>query len=596
MLLTLAGAVTSVVPFVAVAELARAMWPALTGGPINAAGAWRAVIIAGICLLVGFGAIGGAALIGHLADADLQLDIRQRMVAHLRRLPLGWFDARSSGEVKKAAQNDVAALHQLVAHAISEFTTAATVPVVAAAYLFWVDWRIGLICLAPMLITLVAYSVMMASGMDRYRAYNASVVRINAATIEYVHGIAVVKSFGQTGAAHERYSRETKGFVKIWADWTRQTIALESLIEVIASPVVVLAYLMGMSLWLVSAGAIEAVDTVPALVLGLGLTAPVMALGSSGQFLRDAAKARESLEAFFATPPMPQPTSPVQPQGTEVRAEDVSFSYGSAGLAPGAATQQDTDSDTTGGADAAAGLPHLALAGASASFAPGTLTALVGPSGSGKTTLARLIPRFYDATDGAVLHGGVDVRQVAAEELYGQVGFVFQDTYLLRASIRDNIRLAAPKAPPEAVERAAKAAQIHDRIMALPRGYDSVAGEDAHLSGGEAQRVMIARALVADAPVLVLDEATAFADPDSEAAIQDALSNLAAGRTVVVIAHRLHTITEADTILVLERGQIVQRGDHQTLLGQPGAYQRLWHSYSQARLAPGAAVSGKEQS
>jgi ATP-binding cassette subfamily B protein len=210
------------------------------------------------------------------------------------------------------------------------------------------------------------------------------------------------------------------------------------------------------------------------------------------------------------------------------------------------------------------------------------VTALVGASGAGKSTLAALIPRFWDVRAGAVTVGGVDVRDVPSADLYAHVAFVFQDPGLLRTSVRDNIRLARPDADDGAVEAAARAAQIHARVMELPRGYDSVVGDEARLSGGEAQRVAIARALLADRPILVLDEATAFADPESEAAIQDALSRLAAGRTLVVIAHRLSTVAGADQILVLSGGRVVERGRHAELLAADGEYARLWLAHERA--------------
>lgn len=213
---------------------------------------------------------------------------------------------------------------------------------------------------------------------------------------------------------------------------------------------------------------------------------------------------------------------------------------------------------------------------------PGTVTALVGPSGSGKSTLASLVTRFHDVTGGRITVGGADVREIASERLYRHIGFVLQDVQLLRTSVRDNIRLARPDASEEEVREAARAAQIDRRIEALPRGYDSVVGEEAVLSGGEAQRVSIARALLADAPVLVLDEATAFADPESEAAIQDAIARLVRGRTVLVIAHRLPTIVEADQIAVLSGGRITERGRHPELLAENGLYARMWASHERA--------------
>jgi len=554
--LSLVGAVTSVVPFVAIVELAMTLWPASAGGVVDAGRAWWTVGVAAAALVVSFTTAGLSGLVSHLADGSLQLDLRKRIVRHLQSLPLGWFDARSSGAVRKAAENDVSSIHQLVAHAIQDFITAVAVPVLALVYLLVVQWRLALACLLPLVIAVVLHAFMMRGGSEKYVQYDESVVRLNAATIEYVHGIAVVKRFGHAGRSHGRYREETGAFVRFYDGWMRETSTAATAIEIVTSPVVVLVWLCGVGAWLVTAGVVAPIDVLPALLLGLKVTAPLLQLGFTGQFLRDATKARQSLTEFFTHPPMPQPADPVDPAGHEVDLAGVSFSY---------------DGE------------HEALREIAAACPPGTVTALVGPSGSGKSTLARLVPRVYDVTDGSVSIGAVDVRRIAAARLYAQVGFVFQDAYLLRTTVRDNIRLTRPDASDIDIHAAARAAQIHDRILRLRRGYDSVIGDDAHLSGGEAQRLTIARALLTDAPILVLDEATAFADPDSEAAIQTALSALAAQRTLLVIAHRLHTVTGADQLLVLDGGRIVERGTHADLSVAGGLYQQLWQRYEAAR-------------
>jgi ATP-binding cassette subfamily B protein len=525
------------------------------------------VLVAVGALLVSLVAALGSGMVSHFADAELQLTLRRRVVAHLQRLPLGWFDRRNSGTVRKLVENDVSALHQLVAHSIHDVITAVTVPAISLAYLFWTKWQLGLAALAPLLATMVLYGGMLRGGVDKYRRYEQATQRLSGATVEFTHGIAVVKRFGQLGRSHQRYRDEVRDYVQFIGDWTRQTAVVYTLVEIAASPVVAMVCLLGVGVWLVGQGQAQAADLLPALLLGLGLTGPLMKLGSSAQFLRNAVKAQESLAAFLALPPVPQPGCPQTPAGAEVALEDVAFSYDGA---------------------------RRVLEDIAATCAPGTVTALVGASGSGKSTLAKLVPRFYDVDSGRVRIGGVDVRDAAQAALYRQVAFVFQDVALLRASLKDNIRLTRPAATDEEVERAARAAQIHQRIVRFERGYDSVVGDDANLSGGEAQRVTIARALLADAPILVLDEATAFADPDSEAAIQQALSVLAAGRTVLVIAHRLHTVTGADQILVLDGGRIAERGSHPDLVAAGGLYARTWARYvaNHERARPVRATAG----
>ncbi|MEV1294093.1 ABC transporter ATP-binding protein [Pseudonocardia sp. NPDC049635] len=308
------------------------------------------------------------------------------------------------------------------------------------------------------------------------------------------------------------------------------------------------------------------------MVLGLGLTAPLLQLGYTGQSMRTALQARDSVAGFLAQPVQSRPEHPVRPDGAEVRYEGVTFGYD----------------------DSRRVLHDITL-----SCRPGTVTALVGPSGSGKSTLARLLPRFHDVDEGRVTLGGADVRDIEPARLYTETGFVLQDAHVLRTTVRDNIRLTRPDADDAEVVRAARAARIHDRIERLPRGYDSVIGEDAHLSGGEEQRLTIARALITDAPVLVLDEATAALDPDSEAAVQDAISALVVDRSLLVIAHRLHTITGADTVLVLDAGRIVERGTHDELLAAGGTYRELWDRQQRIRshepdpAAPAGAGAGQ---
>lgn len=553
----LAGLVT-VVPFIAVVELARLLLPALGGDPVDAGRAWTIVIVASVSLLLRFGLLMLAGLVSHLVDNDLQLEIRRRLVEHIRRVPLGWFDSSASGGVKKVVENDVNALHQLVAHSIQDVVLAVTVPVASLVYLFSIDWRMALASLLPLVLVMVIFPVMMRGSQARFAEYDRSLVRLTNAVIEFIHGITVVKSFGQTGRSHQRYRDETGTFAKFFGDWMRATAIPQTLIDLVTAPIVVLVYLTGIGALLVTSGSLAPVDLLPALLLGLAIASPYQTLALTSQYLREAFMARDAIVALLSTPTISHPAEPEAPAGNEVRLDGVRFSY---------------DGE------------HDVLTDVIARCAPGTITALVGPSGSGKSTLARLVPRFYDVTDGKVSIGGSDVRQLAADTLYGRVGFVFQDPYLLRTSIRDNIRLARPDADEGEVERAARAAQIHDRILTLPRGYDSVIGQDANLSGGEQQRLSIARGLLTDAPILVLDEATAFADPDSEAAIQRALSQLAQGRTVIVIAHRLHTITHVDQLLVLDRGRIVETGTHADLSRAGGLYQSLWETYENARKA-----------
>ncbi|MEM7275841.1 MAG: ABC transporter ATP-binding protein, partial [Actinomycetota bacterium] len=364
-----------------------------------------------------------------------------------------------------------------------------------------------------------------------------------------------VKTFGQARQAHERYTTETESFADMFYDWVKGVLRLANITELVLSPLFAVLWILAGSTVFVANGWIEPADALPFLLLGAAVTAPINALGFAANEMQRALGAAKNVNRLLATPTLLEQDDLAEAADATVEYQGVGFSY-------------DGEVD--------------ALVDIDLTLRPGTVTALVGPSGSGKTTIARLLPRFWDPTVGTVRIGGADVRELPLDRLYKMVGFVFQDVQLLRASIGENIALGRPDASEAEVTAAARAARIHDRIMELPKGYDSIAGVDVTLSGGEAQRVSIARMILADTPILVLDEATAFADPESEAEIQDALSQLAAGRTVLVIAHRLSTIVDADQIVVIDRSRVVDRGRHQELLDRCQQYQILWSAHGGA--------------
>ena len=550
------GAAAGVIPFIAVAELGRLL---LVDGPIDSARAWTVAGLGAGALLVRIIFLLLAAGLTHFADVDFRLALRRRMAARLAQVPLGWFTERNGGLVKKALEDDVVALHHLVGHGYINLVSAVVTPLVAMAYLFWIDWRLTLITIIPLVLgVLTMFGMQMRGHREKMAAYDEALGKVNAASVEFVNGIAVVKTFGQARKAYGRFLEETQHFVDDFWAWVRGMLHLSAVSEVLLSPLFALSVVLAAGTWCVAAGWIAPVDILPFALLGLSFSGPLLVIGYSQHEMLMSKQAAERIVSLLESPILEERAGGPALEGARVIYEGVRFSY-------------------DGRAEALSGIDLV--------LEPGTVTALVGPSGSGKTTLARLLPRFWDPSAGRITLGGVPVDAVPSAQLYRQVGFVFQDVQLLRTTIRENIALAWPDAPLETVEAAAKAAHIHDRILALPRGYGSVAGEDARLSGGEAQRVSIARAILADAPILVLDEATAFSDPESEAAIQDALSELVRGRTLLVIAHRLHTITGADTICVMDRGRIVERGRHPELLAEGGLYARMWAAANRAGAA-----------
>lgn len=542
------AALCGVVPLAAIATLAARL---LGGAAVNGGRVWPLVAVATssglVALVLGY----AAEVVSHLADNSLQLQLRRDLARHIGRLPLGQVTGRSSGELKGAVQDDVQALHTLVAHAILNLTTLLTAPLAALGYLFTIDWRLALLSLAPLILGVFFYGRAMAGAGEQMAEYGAAQARISTAAVEFASGIAVIKTFGRGRSAHARFVAATDGFSDFFSRWVRRTLAPTTAALLVVAPVVVLLALVLAGTALVTSGAMPAANLVPFLLLGPLVSAPMRVVGPQVQQLRAGQSAASRIIALLDTPPLPAPAHPARPEGARVCLHGVSFSY---------------DGQTK------------ALADIDLALEPGTVTALVGPSGSGKSTLAALLARFHDVTAGTITVGGVDIRHIPLAELHRHIGFVLQDVRLLRATVADNIRLGRPGATEEEVVQAARTAQIHDRIMALPEGYGTVLGQGIQLSGGEAQRLSIARALLGDPPVVVMDEATAFADPVSEALIQDALSALAAGRTLLVIAHRLATVAGADRIVVLDRGRSIEQGTHEELLKAGGRYARMWQA------------------
>ncbi|MFD6391551.1 ABC transporter ATP-binding protein [Nocardia sp. NPDC060259] len=548
-LLVAVASVCTVVPFLLIVAACRE----LLETPVDTDRVWW-LFGAAVAVLIVRALLQAVALTwSHAVDAGYQLTLRRLLADKLTRVPLGWFGERSSGEVKTYLRDDVEALHYLVAHARLEFVGALVVPLVTLGYLFTVDWRLTLVLLIPLIAYFVLFGkIMDRDGRDRLAVYTRWERRTSEATIEFVDGIQVVRAFGQAGKAHTEFQNAVDGQVQAAHRMKMPIIRVQSASDIVVMPVFVMLIMVVGGLAFVGLDWLNPLDLLPFLLVGLGIGSSLLGLGYGSQALRAGGAAALRLHELQQTPELDTaPTTSTGPasQAGVVRFDGVEFAY------------------RTG---------HDVLRGVDLELHPGTITALVGPSGSGKSTLAKLLPRFYDVGAGRITIDGRDIREFTSEDLYRTVGFVFQDVRLIRGSIRENLLLARPDADDAAIERASRAAQIHDRIMALPRGYDSEIGVDASLSGGEAQRLSIARALLADTPVLVLDEATAFADPESEAAVQDALAALVAGRTVLVIAHRLHTITGVDRILVLENGTLVEQGTHAELHTAGGLYQRLW--------------------
>ncbi len=548
---------------VPLAAIARAAQTALAGDGAGPAG--QGLIVAGLLILaLGLGLMTLAEYLAHLADNRLTLGLRQDLAAHLSRLPLGWFARHGSGEIKQLMQDDIATLHGLSAHYYTTKARCIGAMLASTVWLLWLDWRLAALCLLPFpLFHLIFGMAKKTISQERMRDFIAGQARINLAVSELVQGMPVMRTFGAAGRASDAWRGAVRGFAAAFLRFTGPLIGPMANANAVIAPVTVLGLTLGFGVLFVSAGLVAPADILPFLLIAPGISAPMMLLGFLGHAVANATGAAERICALLDTSPLavPEPASVQVPQGHEIRFEGVTH-------AP------------DGG--------RAVLSGIDLTLTPGTVTALVGPSGAGKSTLARLLLRFDDPGGGRITLGGADLRRIGAASLYRHIGFVLQDVRLIRASLHDNIALGRPEASRAEVEVAARTAAIHDRITDLPRGYETVIGDDALLSGGEAQRVGIARALLMDAPVLVLDEATSAIDIETEAQVAAALSRFAQGRTVLMIAHRLETVAGADRIVVLDRGRIVEDGRHADLLARGGLYARLWHAggYGSAEERP----------
>ncbi|WP_168581449.1 ABC transporter ATP-binding protein [Gephyromycinifex aptenodytis] len=469
-----------------------------------------------------------ALAVTHFADLKLGRVIRERVIDRLAHAPLAWFTDTNSGRVRKAVQDDVKTLHTLVAHAPVESTAAAIIPLALVVYAFTVDWRLGLLSVA----TLPVYAGIQAFGMrdmgTKTAQMDSHLGNVSATAVEFADGIAVVKAFGRVGEAHRRFSDAARTFSDFYSAWVTPLLRISAFGDATVSvPVLVLINMAGGAA-LVRAGVVTPADALTTTLIALVVPASILTIGRTAWSYQLAGNAALRVDEVLNGPTLAEPTETATPEGTRIELKDVSFSYG-----------------------------HTrALDGVDLTLEPGSVTALVGPSGSGKSTLATMTARFQDPQSGSILLGGVDLRQLPSEELYRTVSFVLQDPQLPRLSIRENIRLARPDASDEQVMQAAADAQITADIAQLPEGLDTIVGDGSNLSGGQRQRIAIARALLADAPVLVLDEATAATDADCEAEIQEALNRLVKGRTVLVIGHRPESVLGADRVVRLDLGRV----------------------------------------
>lgn len=487
-----------------------------------------------------------ALTVTHFADVRFGHIVRTRMVSVLATAPLAWFTSTNSGAVRKAIQDDTHDVHTVIAHAPVESAAAVSAPLSLLIYSFVIDWRLGLLSVATLPFYALINAWMMRGMGEKTAEMDRHLARVSATMVEFVSGISVVKAFGTVGRSHERFTRAAEEFSAFYVDWCGPLLKGSALGQATVSPSMILLISTAGGAGLAATGVVSPVQVITCALIALVIPAAIEVLGTTAWAYQIAGAAALRFVDLLSVLPLPAQGTE-EPSGADIDIRGVSFSYGAT----------------------------VALDDVSLTIPEGTVTALVGASGSGKSTLATLVARFADPDRGSVRIGGIDVRDIAPEVLYRHVSFVLQDPQLLNISVRDNIALGVPGASDEAIWTAAAAARIDDYLRGLPHGLDAVIGEDAHPSGGEAQRIAIARALLVDAPILVLDEATAFTDPESEADIQTALTRLVQGKTVLVIAHRAASIAGVDQIAILDAGKVIAAGTPQQLADHP--YMRRMH-------------------
>ena len=490
----------------------------------------------------------------HYAAFRLEAILRTRLADHIAHLPLGRVQTLGAGQIAKVIHDDVKALHVFVADSTPMVARAYASPLLATLVLLWLDWPLALAALAVPVTGFAILGTIVRNSRETSERYNTAREQVAAAVVEFVQAMPVVRTFDTGSTSFGRYQRALLDYLKVLKDWYASVRFSSRFSLAILSTLPTLTVLLWVGGWRFAHGTQDFSTWIAALLIGAGLAEAILPMMSLHHLVQKTRISIERIQQILAEPPLPEVPAPGrQPADASVVFEHVSFSYEKADIP--------------------------ALQDVSFTATPGTITALVGPSGAGKSTVARLIPRFWDVDAGRVRVGGTDVRDMTADTLMQQVAFVFQDTFLFATSIADNIRLGCPDASMDDVIAAARAAQAHDFISALPRGYETRAGErGTFLSGGQRQRITIARAILQNRPILVLDEATAFADPENEAALVRALSALMHGKTVLMVAHRLATIQNADQILVFDQGRLAERGQHDDLLQRHGVYARLWQS------------------
>lgn len=554
------ASIASFIPYIAIYFIIRdiiSIYPNFSELNVSAEIGYGLLAIAGIVLdAVSFFL---SSICAHIAAFGTQYDLKTAFTKHLAEVPLGFHLTIGSGRFRKVIDQDIEKIEQFLAHSYPDMVASYVAPFAVLILLFVFDWRFGIAALIAVIIAFVIQMMSMGvAGQEVMQEMQKTGADMTEASVEYVRGMPVLKAFGQTAHSFRQLANAISAYTKVTLGFTLKCENYISMFRTIINNIYLVILPVGILIG-------QRTDDYASFLLGFIfylLFTPAIATVLNKYMYVSSSSMRISsgvanYDAMMSLPELESAKQDVVPANTNIAFNDVSFSYD--------------------------GTDTMALSNVSFTAPEGKITAIVGPSGGGKSTIAHLIPRFWDVTNGHVTIGGIDVRTISEDMLMQQISFVFQDVYLFGQSIRENIRMGRPDATDDEVVQAAKAAMCDEFISQLPKGYDTVFGDEGvHLSGGEAQRISIARAIIKEAPILILDEATAFADPENEQLIQSALAKLMDGKTVIVIAHRLGTIKNADKIIVMDQGNVAESGTHDELIKKDTVYAHMWKRYTQS--------------
>ncbi len=550
-LLAIFGVAAAFVPYLITADMVRE----LLSGNRDVDYFLKAVILMGLCWLIRVLFHSFSTTLSHVATFTVLGGIRKQLCKKLSTIPLGLVLDDNSGSYKNIIVERVDAMETTLAHIVPEFTSNILLPIVMFIYLLTLDWRVGLSNLIPAIIGLLFASVMMAKSSGEFEVTVQKTKYLNDTAVEYINGIEVIKAFGKTGSSYEKFVVAAREGADCFINWMRRCIWWQA-----GATSFMPATFLGVlpvGLFFVWKGSLSPENFITCVILSAGLITPLVVAFS---YMDDIMKMKTifgEVTEIIERKDMVRPSKlRNKPNGCDIKLEGVKFSY--------------KDKEILHGIDM--------------EIKQGEVNAFVGPSGSGKSTIARLIDSLWDVDEGAITYGGVNIKDIPLDYYTSKIAYVAQDNYLFDMTVMENIRLGKAGATDEEVINAAKASGCHDFILGLENGYDTVVGgAGGHLSGGERQRICIARAMLKNAPVVILDEATAYTDPENEAIVQESVAKLVQGKTLIVIAHRLSTIKDADKIFVINDGRIEASGKHEKLLSDCILYRKMWEAHSVAK-------------